>query len=267
MLPTAAFADGTWGDVNCNLNPTAPQCTIVVIDSGSGGDSGGNGPLTCRIGGDVVPCYSTYGWLGADGCYYGKDSGNFLPTYEYIKTCYDPATHNFVSNGTALLLDPPATLAIMAQRAVSQLNIPTPVIASNPGLDKPQVRYVPVWWWVQPDLWQTHTATASLPDITITAQATPTTITWYAGDHTSTQCTGPGTPWTDTAAPTSASPTCGHTYTTTSRTNPGGKFHLRAVVTWNITWSGGGFNGTEPTATTAADADIEVTELRSVITG
>jgi hypothetical protein len=60
---------------------------------------------------------------------------------------------------------------------------------------------------------------------------------------------------------------CGHTYTTTSREAPGGKFKLRAVVTWHITWSGGGFSGTEPAATTADEAAIEVTEFLPVITG
>lgn len=215
-----------------------------------------------------MPCYSdVWGWLGSDGCYYGKDSGGFLPPNEYLKTCYDPATDTFVFGGTVYLANPPTTLTIMIQRAVSQLNIPKPVIASNPGLDKPQVVHVPVWWWVQPGLWQMHTATASLPGISVTAKAEPTKITWYAGDGTSKVCDGPGTPWTAAASPTSASPTCGHTYTTTSRTSPGGKFTLRAVVTWSITWQGGGFSGTEPAATTTDEADIEVTELRAVITG
>jgi hypothetical protein len=267
LIPSAAFADG-YGDVNCNLNPNNPQCNIVVIDPGRGGnDSGGGGSLTCRLGGEVVDCYTSgFGWLGSDGCYYGKDGGGFMPANEYIKTCYDPATGNMVFGGTVFLNGPPATLAIMIQRAVSQLKIPKPVIASNPGLGTPQVVHVPVWWWVQPGLWRTHTATASLPGISITARAAPVKITWHAGDGTATACNGPGTAWTADKSPTMASPTCGHTYTTTSRTSPGGKFALRAVVTWNITWSGGGLNGTEPPATTTDDATIEVTELRAVIT-
>ncbi|WP_018801993.1 hypothetical protein [Salinispora arenicola] len=125
---------------------------------------------------------------------------------------------------------------------------------------------MPVWWWVQPGLWETHTATASLPGITITARAEPTKITWYAGDGSSIVCRGPGTPWTGSASPLSKSD-CGHTYTTTSREAPSGKFTLRAVVTWHITWAGGGFSGTEPAATTADQATIEVTEFLPVITG
>ncbi|WP_345541384.1 hypothetical protein [Phytohabitans rumicis] len=154
----------------------------------------------------------------------------------------------------------------MVQRALSQLTIPSPVIASNPGLDKPQVVYVPVWWWVQPGLWQTVSATASLPEISITAKAEPARITWYAGDGSSTVCRGPGTPWTGSASPMAESD-CGHTYTTTSRESLNGKFKLRAVVTWEVTWAGGGYSGTEPAATTADEASIEVTEFLPVITG
>jgi len=271
VLPHRAAAD-PWGNVDCSLQPNDPRCDIVVVDPGNGGSdgggsSGGGGPMVCRLGGEVVPCYSEgFGWLGSDGCYYGKDGGGFMPPNEYLKFCLDPATGDLVYQGIVSLRNPPVTLAAMIQRAVSQLDIPRPVIASNPGLDKPQVVYVPVWWWVQPGLWRTHTASASLPGITITARATPTKITWHAGDGTSRTCAGPGTPWTGSASPSSPSPTCGHTYATTSRTSAGGKFSLQAAVAWTITWSGGGLSGTEPGIVTAADADIEVTELRAVIT-
>src|SRR5262245_24209532 len=122
LVPAPALADG-YGDVNCNLNPNNPQCNIVVIDPGhDGNDSGGGGSQTCRLAGEVVPCYAEeFGWLGRDGCYYGKDGGGFLPANEYIKTYYDPASGNLVFGGTARLDAPPATLAGMIQRAVSQL--------------------------------------------------------------------------------------------------------------------------------------------------
>ena len=261
LVPSAAFADG-YGDVNCDLTPNDPQCNIVVIDPSGGGGGDGRGPLTCKLGGEVVPCYSdAWGWLGTDGCYYGKDGGGFLPDGWYIKTCYDPATGNLTFGGTAFLTNPPTTLGIMVERALSRLTFPKPVIVSNPRIDKPQVVYVPVWWWVQPGLWKVHTATASLPGISITARAEPTKITWHAGDGSSKVCNGPGTPWTG-SAPSLSESDCSHTYTTTSRGAPGGKFTLRAVVTWHITWS-----GAAEAATTADQALIEVTDNWPVITG
>jgi hypothetical protein len=270
LTPVAAWANDPWGGVDCTTQPNAPQCTVVVVDPDNGGGNGGSdggGSLTCKVGGEVVPCYSAgFGWFGGDGCYYGKDGGGFLPDGWYIKSCYDPATGEFTNGGTVFLTDMPVTLDILVQRALSRLTFPKPVMASNPRLDKPQVVFVPVWWWVQPGLWKTHTATALLPGISITARAEPTKITWHAGDGSSKVCHGPGTPWTGTASPLSESD-CSHKYTTTSRGASGGKFTLRAVVTWHITWSGGGFSGTEPPATTADQAAIEVTDSWPVITG
>jgi hypothetical protein len=96
-----------------------------------------------------------------------------------------------------------------------------------------------VWWWINADWWNaTRTASASIPSLTVTAQARLIAVTWYAGDGTSRICTGPGTPWTPGTNPAAASPTCGHTYTTTSHNSPDGTYTLRAEVTWTINWWG-----------------------------
>ena len=269
--PTTAHAD-VWGDVNCAVTPNDPRCVVEVIyvggEGGSGGSSGG-GNIVCKLGGQVVECHNGFGWLGSDGCYYGKDDRGFLGPNYWIKSCFDPVTDTFVSSGTVWLANPPGAVGLVTQRAVDSLSMPRPAIAANPSLTAKQFVHVPVWWWVHPGWWQTQTATASAGGLTITARAVPTKITWHAGDGTATVCNGPGTPWTGSAAPTSPSPTCGHTYTTasTSEANPDGKFQLRAVVTWDLTWSGGGLSGTVPGVTTATTTDVTVTQLRAVITG
>lgn len=267
--PSAALADG-YGDVNCNLTPNDPKCTVEVIYTGGGGGSGGGGGggnVVCKIGGVVVECENGYGWLGRDGCYYGKDAQGYLPPNEWIKSCVDPVTDTMISWGIVYLATPPAALAVITDRAIDRLTMPRPVIAANPSITAQQMVHVPVWWWVQPGWWQAHTATASAGGLTITARAVPKKITWYAGDGTSTVCTGPGTPWTIGTNPTAASPTCGYTYTSTSKDKPGGTFQLRAVVTWDVTWSGGGLSGTVPGITTTTTTNITVTEFRAVVTG
>jgi hypothetical protein len=269
--PSPAQADIV-GNVNCAVTPNDPQCTVEVIYVGGGGGNGGGsggGNVVCKIGGVVVECHNGFGWLGSDGCYYGKDGGGFLPPNEWIRSCFDPVTDTYISWGTVWLPNPPGALGLLTQRAVDNLSMPRPVIAANPSLTAKQFVHVPVWWWVQPGWWQTQTATASAGGLTITARAVPTKITWYAGDGTSTVCHGPGTPWTGSAAPTSPSPTCGHTYTQASATeaNPNGTFQLRAVVTWEVTWSGGGLSGSVPSITTATTTNITVAQLRAVITG
>ncbi|MGJ3224010.1 hypothetical protein ACQEUV_01305 [Micromonospora aurantiaca (nom. illeg.)] len=273
LLLTAAPGIGhadEWGDVDCTTRPNDPQCTVEVVYTGGGnstGGSGSNGNVACKVGGEVVECQNAFGWLGGDGCYYGKDAGNFLPANQWIKTCIDPASGDMVNGGVVTLFQPPAALGVVTQRAVNSLAIPKPAIAANPSLTAQQLVHIPIWWWVQPGWWRTHTASASAGGLTITARAVPQKITWYAGDGTTTVCTGPGTPWTPRADPKAASPDCGHTYTTTCANEPGGKFTLRAVATWEISWSGGGFSGTEPAITTTTAANVTVAEFRAVITG
>jgi hypothetical protein len=259
----------TWGSVDCTLTPNDPACQVTVVDSANAGKKsggGGGGSMECHYAGQVVDCYNELGWLGAGGCYYAKTPGWVLQPNEWIKNCLVPGSTDVYNNlGVVVLPTPPDAFAALLQRAVSQLQIPHPVLAASPALTSPQVVQVPVWWWLQPGSWAAQSATASLPGIAITATATPNTVTWDAGDGTATSCNGPGTPWTAADPPSAPSPTCGHVYTSTSRTAPGGKFIVRASIGWTITWAGGGMTGTEPPVTTTAAADVSVTELRAVI--
>jgi len=161
--PAAASAD-PWGGVNCNLTPNDPRCTVEVIYVGGGGGNGGGsggGNIVCKIGGHVVECHNGFGWLGSDGCYYGKDEGGFLGPNYWIRSCFDPVTDTFISWGTVWLPNPPGALGLLTERAVDNLSMPRPAIASNPSLTTQQFVHVPVWWWVQPGWWQTQTATAT----------------------------------------------------------------------------------------------------------
>ncbi|GIE89741.1 hypothetical protein [Actinoplanes regularis] len=264
--PSVSRADDGWGGVDCSTSPGNPRCTVEVGYTGGGSShGGGGGSISCTIGGQAVECYNSFGWLGSDGCYYGKDSGGFLPANEWIRTCINPTTDEVLSVSTVILDAPPVALGVLTQRAVDSLEIPRPVIASNPKFTVKQVVWVPVWWWVQPGWWQTQTASASAGGLTITARAVPKKITWNAGDGTSTKvCEGPGTPWSPSAGMDTESPDCGHTYKDPS--DEGG-YTVRAVATWDISWSGGGFSGTEPAITTATTANVTVTQRRSVVSG
>jgi hypothetical protein len=266
-IPGVSRADDGWGGVDCSTSPGNPRCTVEVgyTGGGSGNDGDGGGSISCTIGGQPVECYNEFGWLGSDGCYYGKDAGGYLPANQWIKTCINPETDETTDWGIVILDQPPAALGVLTQRAVDSLEIPTPAIAANPKFTTTQVVWVPVWWWVQPGWWQTQTASASAGGLTITARAVPKKITWDAGDGTSARvCEGPGTPWTAAAGMDIESPDCGHTYTVPS---DGSGYTVRAVATWDISWSGGGFSGTEPAITTATTANVTVTQQRSVLSG
>jgi hypothetical protein len=261
-----------WGGVDCTQQPRPPQCQVTVIDPGDGGDleggGGGGGEPVCRIDGQVVACHEPgLGWLHSDGCYHRPDPRIGPGPNWWERACHDPGTDSYYSGGWVWRQAPPASLAPVVQRAVDLLTIPRPQIAASPALDAVQVVRVPVWWWIEPGTWHTRTATAAIPALTITAQATPTQATWHAGDGTSITCHGPGTPWTPHQDPGAASPTCGHTYTTASGSGPGGTYTVRAELSWAISWTGGGMNGTLPAITTSTTAQLSVVELRSVVTG
>jgi hypothetical protein len=263
--PSAGWAD-EWGDVDCAATSSNPRCTVNVSYTGAGNSHKvGGGTVSCTIGSQPAECHNEFGWLGSDSCYYGKDPGGYLPANQWIKTCINPATDETTDWGVVTLYQPPAALGALTQRAVDSLEIPTPAIAANPAFAATQVVWVPIWWWAQPGSWQTRAASASAGGLTITAQATPRKMTWQAGDGTpATVCDGPGTPWKASADPKAASPDCGHIYTVPSEPN---KYTIHATATWDITWSGGGFSGTEPAVTATTTATVTVAQRRAVVSG
>jgi hypothetical protein len=102
-----------WGNVNCTQTPSDPRCTVEVIYVGGGtGHNRNRGTIVCTIGGVVVDCSNGWGWLGSDGCYYGKDYQGFLPPNEWIKTCIDTVTDVMTNWGIVYLPRPPVALGV-----------------------------------------------------------------------------------------------------------------------------------------------------------
>jgi hypothetical protein len=154
------------------------------------------------------------------------------------------------------LVDP----AVLAQQAVDSLRLPRPRIAASP--EAAQLVHLPVWLWLEGDSWQTQTASASVPGLTVTARAVPTQVTWSMGEGSTVVCDGPGTPWKRGNDAKAASPDCGHTYTRPSAT----PLRTTVVVDWEVTWSGGGQSGTVPPMTTTASVSWTVTESHALVT-
>lgn len=154
--------------------------------------------------------------------------------------------------------------AQLAQVARSQLRLPAPTIAANPAGE--QLVTVPTWLWLAGG-WTTMSATASVPGVSVTAMATPTSVTWSMGDGGSVTCAGAGTPFPAGGNPKAASPTCGYTYRVSSAAQPNQAFAVTATVHWSITWSGAGQAGTFPDMTTQAGAAFPVAEAQALNTG
>jgi hypothetical protein len=156
--------------------------------------------------------------------------------------------------------------AILAARAASKLRMPNPAIQSSPGNGTPAVTQLPTWAWIPAAQWAPLSATATVPGESVTATATPASVTWSWGDGAASVCHGPGTPFlTGTSNPADPSPDCGHTYQSTSGQQPGLAFPVTATITWTITWNGGGQAGVLPALTTTSTARWTVEQVQSVI--
>jgi hypothetical protein len=152
----------------------------------------------------------------------------------------------------------------LARRARKQLRLPTPMIAANPAGE--QLVTLPTWLWLSGG-WAPMSATASVGDVSVTAVATPRSVSWSMGDGTTLTCTGPGTPFRSGSDPTSASPDCGHTYRSSSAGQAGQAFAVSATVHWTVRWSGAGQGGTFPDLTTTSTAALRVAEVQALNTG
>jgi hypothetical protein len=270
----AAWGDGGIDPVNCDTNPTAPDCVVDVVTVASDGDGGSGGVSRCHdFVGEAAPCFiQKWGWNGGDGCYYYKPASEpwaqsfgapTPPAAWYEGWCGSVATGFSVVTRMRIFGSPPGQALLVAE-AVKRLRLPAPAIRLNPAPPAAQVVHLPTWLWLDPSSWATRTATASVPGLSVTATATPVSVRWSTGDGATLTCPGAGTPWTDGTDPRKASPDCGHTYTVTSGQ---GTFRVTATTTWTVSWAGGGASGTEPALTSTASADLKVAGLPTVITG
>lgn len=124
----------------------------------------------------------------------------------------------------------------LARQAVDRMLLTGPDIASPRAAGR-YVVGMPMWLWIRPSptTYGPNTASASLAGVTVTATAKVTQINWRMGDGESVTCNGPGTPYEDSYGKQD-SPTCGHTYSSTSADQRIGKYTVSATATWTVNW-------------------------------
>ncbi|WP_335988502.1 hypothetical protein [Glycomyces sp. MUSA5-2] len=275
MIPSAARAE-TWGEVN----PDDDSVDIGVGTDGSpGGSSGGSGDDssgsgsgsdTSAEGGTSAPEGVCPNWAyevvdSDSGTYMGASAGE-RPSEEHQllgRSCRDPHTGRTMTGAQWVLPGEDAPIvdpAVLAQQAVDSLQLPTPTITASPE-DK-QLVMLPVWLAVSEASWETQSATASVPGLSVTATAEPVVAMWDMGDGTVVTCYGRGTPWTKDQDEEAESPDCGHVYEQPSE----GELPVSVAITWEVSWSGGGESDTFPDMTTEANEAWPVTESHALNT-
>jgi hypothetical protein len=253
-----------WEDVDCSQN-AGPGCDLAVGDDGAAGGSGG-GPAHAGVGdagsgNDGLECrYEPVDYRGPE-----QPAG---PGGWFMVLCSpdgkDPLSHGPVWVAAGAGGVPELSPEQVAQIARKRLRLPPPRIAASPTGD--QLVNLPTWLWLS-DGWRPMSASASVPGVSVTAVATPTSVSWAMGDGSTVNCAGPGTPYLADADPKSASPDCGYVYRRSSAGQPGNTFHVTANVRWTVTWSGAGRSGAFPGLTTSATATYRVAESQALGTG
>jgi hypothetical protein len=193
----------------------------------------------------------------------------------YVHSCLvdgswttDPYSLTWVPLGAAAPAgDPqpaPPSPAQLAEIARKQLQFPAPAIAASPSGE--QLVSLPTWLWLSGG-WQPVSATVTVPGVSVTATATPTSVTWSMGDGSTVACAGPGTPFAAGSDSKASSPDCGHTYRTSSASQAGQAFPVSATVHWTVTWAGAGQGGVFPDLTTTGNAAFRVAESQALNSG
>ncbi|MGH3947507.1 MAG: hypothetical protein ACRDSE_00045 [Pseudonocardiaceae bacterium] len=184
----------------------------------------------------------------------------------YMRACYlaDATGESMVRWPMWLSTPPVASPEVLARHARSMLMLPDVLIRVSPAGD--QLVGLPSWLVVDPASWQTRSATASVPGVSVTATARPVSARWVMGDGNSVVCHGPGTVWRPGLDPAADSPDCGYRYSRSSAGAPGAAFPVTVTISWQVSWAGAGQSGIVPGLTTTGGVPLRVAESQTVIT-
>ncbi|WP_434447656.1 hypothetical protein [Lentzea sp. E54] len=258
-----ALAD-IYGNVDCQQSPT-PNCQLGAGTSGQGSSQAHDARKPGHTGSDDDSANSEFGCRYVPVDHRPPSSEPQEPGGWFMVLCSpdgkDPDSHGPVWIPAGANATPSLTPEQVAQIAHKQLRLPTPSITASPS--GTQLVHLPTWLWLSSG-WLPSTATASVPGVSVTATAKPTSATWSMGDGTIVTCTGAGTPFQPGSDPKAPSPDCGHTYRTSSAGQAGQAFPVAVTVHWTVTWAGAGQSGTFPDLTTTATAAFRVTESQAL---
>ncbi len=236
------------------------------------GQGGGSAKATCT---DVPLPDAQSAVLGAGGTtpgmWYLVQCSNqpSAPTIEHLL---------WVTNGPNVAMSSASTVAnagAMAAKAEASIVLPSPSIDLNPAAFS--VVNLPSWLAINPALWHSFNASATAAGVTVSAVATPSSVTWNMGDGSGVvECAGPGTTYVPSLSDSIQNPSCTYTYRRSSDGQPSvdgnpndGAFQVTATVTWTVTWTAVGApgGGTLPPLQTASTVPVRVEQVESVGTG
>lgn len=266
--------------VVADTSGTDPNRSLTGNGNGSGTGSGTTTPDPCKYAAAVpTPPAGDPRWGGEDstkGVLYAMscpDAINVMNqnlVYAFVRYVYSPT-------GTppqAVVPDP----LVVAQKAISELNIPEPAVSFGPDAAKIAANY---WTYLWVNNAQQKIATATAGPVTVTATASLTSVLYSMGEPMSAAdlsissapftCQGagvdPGTSVDVTVSPPAGS--CAymfHVRSTAARTNGLGSWPVTATATWTVVWTSNiGVGGTVTPPTRASTTQVRVGAWGTVI--
>lgn len=265
---------GGWGSVECDQSPST-GCHLAAgwsghqsgpaTQSSSGKSDGSSGPTIVSCAFKLTPYTPPTGTMRPPAGSSSSKGG------WYVSTCsgfhfgmagggifYPPV---WIANGKPKAALTPAALA---EQADQELRLPAPAIELSPSGQ--QLVNLPTWLSLGSGSWGARSASASVPGVSVTATATPRSVSWSLGDGHAVTCAGPGTAYTASASPRGPSPTCGFTYRNSSAAQSGAMFTVNATVRWSVNWAGAGQHGTFAGLTTTSAVRVPVAESEALNT-
>ncbi|MEU6480697.1 hypothetical protein ABZ858_28230 [Streptomyces sp. NPDC047017] len=163
------------------------------------------------------------------------------------------------------------TPEMLSEYAYNQVKVPATKIELKPAATS--TVNLPTWVWLDKSVFQDVTVRAELPRTDLWAQTTAKPVALHldpgtddaetypsSGDCTFNADGSIGTPYR--AGDADRTPPCGVRYL---RATNGTPYHLKASVTWKITWTGtGGAHGDHPDGVFETTQDVNVQEIQSV---
>jgi hypothetical protein len=286
----AAASDCAGGGADSGAGSVGGWPWTDCPSSGGGGNGGvgqvdadnpsAPGRISCRWRGEAVACSGHGGqWSNTRGCWVSLADPQPPaddPVWEghtdgAVYRCVPAAADvNAVDRswlfwaGSAPLVGDPMVAVHEAYQEVRR-QVAAPRLGWTPLGEDLTLVGTDTWLWVANpgDAYGTVSATASVPGITVTVTARARQVRWDMGDGQQVVCATPGTPWQVGMSGDDPSPDCGHRYTRESGAAPGGRFRVRATVTWDVSWTGtGGLGGDIDPLQMAATRPLRVVELQ-----
>ena len=155
----------------------------------------------------------------------------------YRVTCGDDVAYRYWEPGEEEAA-PEVVLREVVESAFGSVDAGVGRLRLAPVDPSPHITGLPSWLAIEPEDWQTRSASVSAGEITVTATLEPRRVVWSLGDGGETVCEGPGTVYDPSRPYESQSTECTYTYAVASTLDdPEGSYPVSAHIVYGASFA------------------------------